>query len=434
MQYQKTGEIINENSVSDRLSFFKKLQTISNKIHAASNIDQIIVELSGDICDQFDCDRLTLYTVSDTKTSIDSKVKTGLKSFRDFSLPISEKSIAGYVALSRRNVNLRNVYDDAELKAYSPGLQFLKKVDMRTGYVTRQMLAGPILRADTGELLGVLQLINNRSGEAFSSMMVEGLKEICETLAVAFANRLTPPLLIQTKYDPLVANAVISLPELDLAARAARRKGLHIEDVLIDEFQVQPFQIGESLAQFFGVYYEPYLTERHKPEALKNFKRVYVEHNHWLVLEEDADGLVIMTTDPNRIRGSLVLQHFFPKIKVEYCVTTYREFNQTVAQFFEAPEEPTASEASPDTGEIFHVEARVDTTAIAEHALISRVRQTIGDAFRTHAPDIRIKQHSSTEKIVTRLRKDGSIQEISGQVMVDFCMNISDDISHSEPE
>src|ERR1035437_3966756 len=141
-QESKRG-IGNTDDMEHRLLFLKKLQAITNKIHATGKIIEIMLDLSKDICSLFDCDRLTLYAVNEGKTFIESKVKTGLHSFKDFTLPISEKSIAGYVALSKKIVNISNVYDEAELKAYSPGLQFMQKVDKRTGYLTTQIPAGP---------------------------------------------------------------------------------------------------------------------------------------------------------------------------------------------------------------------------------------------------------------------------------------------------
>jgi len=46
--------------VASRLSFFKNLQTVTNKIHATANIDEIMLELSQDICTLFNEDRLTI--------------------------------------------------------------------------------------------------------------------------------------------------------------------------------------------------------------------------------------------------------------------------------------------------------------------------------------------------------------------------------------
>jgi GAF domain-containing protein len=149
-----------------------------------------MLELSQDICTLFSADRLTIYaSVSEDKSSIVSKVKTGLNSFKDLRLPIADQSIAGFVALSKKLANIRDVYDEAELKSHTPSLRFLQEVDKRTGYRTKQMLVAPITDAHSGELLGVVQLINNKVGAPFSQVAEEGVKGLCETLAIAFAQR-----------------------------------------------------------------------------------------------------------------------------------------------------------------------------------------------------------------------------------------------------
>jgi light-regulated signal transduction histidine kinase (bacteriophytochrome) len=106
-----------DGAVDHQLSFSRKRQAVTNKIHATGNIDEIMLDLSQDIRDLFACDRLTIYSVSDDRTVIESKLKTGMNSFKDFKLPISESSIAGYVALFKKTVNVRNVYDESELKS-----------------------------------------------------------------------------------------------------------------------------------------------------------------------------------------------------------------------------------------------------------------------------------------------------------------------------
>ena len=45
--------------VSTRLNFFKKLQAVTNKIHSTSNVDEIMLDMSQDVCDL-----LTIYSVS----------------------------------------------------------------------------------------------------------------------------------------------------------------------------------------------------------------------------------------------------------------------------------------------------------------------------------------------------------------------------------
>ncbi len=75
--------------------------------------------------------------------------------FSPFSLPISTKSIAGYVAVTRKNLNIPDVYEISEDSPYSFNADF----DMRNDYRTRSMLTVPMLD-HRSKVLGVLQLIN----------------------------------------------------------------------------------------------------------------------------------------------------------------------------------------------------------------------------------------------------------------------------------
>ncbi|HEY1044735.1 MAG TPA: GAF domain-containing protein, partial [Telluria sp.] len=227
-----------------RLAFFRKLQAVTTRIHATRNLDEIMLDLGMDFCDLFNCDRFTLYAVTPEKDHIVSKVKTGLTSFRDLRLSISPSSIAGWVAQTRRTINVTDVYDEAELKRLSPELSFQRGVDQRTGYRTREMLVAPLEAVQSGELLGVVQFINNRGGGPFSQVCVEGVKELCETLSVAFSQRLQPSQLVRTKYDSLVADAVISPSEFEQAQRSARKDGRDIEAVLASDLEVSPALIG----------------------------------------------------------------------------------------------------------------------------------------------------------------------------------------------
>ena len=401
--------------VDDRLSFFKKLHVVTNKIHATSNIDEIMLDLSQDICDLFNSDRLTLYVVSDDKTSIEAKVKTGLHSFKDFKLPISDRSIAGYVALSKKILSLRDVYDEAELKSHASSLQFQPEVDKRTGYRTGQMLVAPLVDHAGGDLLGVIQLINNRSGDAFDAVAKEGIKELCDTLSIAFSQRLKLSPLVRSKYDPLVADAVISSAEVELAARSARRQNLDIEDVLIDEFQVKLAAIGQALSKFYGVPYEKFKQDRIKPtELLKNIKRQYVDEHQWVPIEETKEGLVILTRDPEQIRNARVVSHIFPKAKLIYHVTTRREFKETVDQFFGAVFD-TASVGDILSGmeggdEESDGPSEADLAIAAENELVRLVNKIIVDAYRQGASDIHIEPRQGKEKTGIRFRKDGSLE------------------------
>src|SRR5512143_961092 len=325
----------NVGDMNARLQFTKNLNLVTNKIHATSNIDEIMLDVSKDICALFNADRLTIYVVGDDKASLVSKVKTGLNSFKDLKLPIAEQSIAGYAAFRKKMLNLKDVYDEQELAAYSTTLRFLQDVDRRTGYRTKQMLVAPIVDVEGGDLIGVMQVINNKAGLPFPTMVEEGARELAQTLAVALKQRQQQAGTVKTKYDYLVSDAVMSAAEFELATRTARRKGVDVEDVLLDEFQVKPDALGKALSSFFGVPYEPHKADRIKPsELLRNLKREYVESSHWVPVDDTPDGVVILTTDPERIQASRVVNNIFPKNRLLYKVCTGREFKATLDLFY----------------------------------------------------------------------------------------------------
>ena len=402
--------------VGARLAFQKQLQAVTNKIHATSNIDEIMLEVSADVCQLFHADRLTIYSVGEDKQSIVSKVKTGLNSFKDLKLPIAEHSIAGYVALAKKTANLRDVYDENELRGLNPNLRFLQEVDKRTGYRTKQMLVAPILEAGTNELIGVIQIINNKAGVPFGGLAEEGVSELAQTLAIAFKQRQKPHT-AKSKYDYLIAEAVISAGEFELAARKARKKAVDIEQILVDEFQVKNAAIGAALAKFFSVPYEAFKPDRVKPtDLLKNLKREYVEANQWVPIDDSKEGLVVLCLDPERIRSSRIAANVFPKARILYKVTTQKDFKDTVNQFY-GPESGAADlgnvqdllgAMADDAGDLLEVLSD-EASAAADNELVKLVNKVIVDAYNQGASDIHIEPYPGKAKTEIRFRKDGSL-------------------------
>jgi type II secretory ATPase GspE/PulE/Tfp pilus assembly ATPase PilB-like protein len=406
--------------MSVKLAFSKKLQVVTNRIHSTQNVDEIMLDVSKDICQLFEADRMTVYITSEDLSSIISKVKTGLNSFKDIKLPISESSLAGFAALNKRHMNIKDVYDDGELKQYSPNLTFLKAVDQRTGYRSKQMLIAPILGGESGtDLMGVIQLINNLAGQPFSALHDEGMVELAKTLAIAFRVRQQMPGTVQSKYEYLVIDNVIAAGELDLAIKAARRKNKGVEDVLVEEFQVKLPGIGGALAKFFGVEYEPFKADRIKPpDLLKNMKRDYAEANHWVPLEENKQGIMVMSTDPERVRNSRMVENVFPRSKIVYRVTTEKDFKSTLDHFFGA-DSGGGSLGAESIGDLLSGldedeesgggANADDVSAAADNELVKLVNKIIVDAYNQGASDIHVEPLPGKAKTGIRFRKDGSL-------------------------
>ena len=398
--------------------FFRQLQQVTNKIHETDNVDQIMLDVSHDICKLFNADRLTLYATNDDRSAIVSKVKTGLNSTQDLKLPIGTQSIAGYVALSRKLLNIVDVYDIATLKKIHPSLNFLQAVDKRSGYRTKQMLVVPVMDGDV--LYGVLQVINSRSNQSFTKLEEDGAQQLCKTLGIAIRQRTQRLSETQrkkaTKYDGLVTDGVLTADQLARCIFNAREKAETVEHLLMADHSVRPAQIGPSLAKFFGVAYEPFNAGRIRSEMLHGpLKRDFIEQQGWIPLEETPEGLVIMCVDPEAVRGARVVHQVFPRNgKFAYRVTTQAEFEETTSQLFgTGGEGGSIDQLLADMDSPMENDAHDDSaleSAAADNELVKFVNKVIIDAYNQKVSDIHIEPMPGKAKTGIRFRIDGTLQ------------------------
>ncbi|APR84128.1 GAF domain protein [Minicystis rosea] len=76
---------------------------------------------------------------------------------REFVIPMSPRSMAGYVALHKKPLAIADVYDLPALAPFS----FDRSFDDKVGYRTKSMLCAPLL-SRVGDVIGVIQLINKK--------------------------------------------------------------------------------------------------------------------------------------------------------------------------------------------------------------------------------------------------------------------------------
>jgi HD-GYP domain-containing protein (c-di-GMP phosphodiesterase class II) len=125
--------------------------------------------------------------------------------FTESTMPISEKSVVGHVALHGQVINLADAYQIPPGRPY----QFNPKFDRDSGYRTRSMLTLP-MKNTKGEVLGVLQLIN------------------CKR---AWATRLVPPEVVDRETLPFPAHAARLAVSLASQAAVAYENSKLYEDI-----------------------------------------------------------------------------------------------------------------------------------------------------------------------------------------------------------
>ncbi len=102
--------------LQQKLNFSKTLQNITNRINAAKNIKQILVDLRNDILTLFDAGPITIYVADVKKNEIYSIFLAGSE-LSEIRLPISNRSIAGYVANNKQAVNIVDENDNDPRRA-----------------------------------------------------------------------------------------------------------------------------------------------------------------------------------------------------------------------------------------------------------------------------------------------------------------------------
>ena len=91
---------------------------------------------------------------------------------REFVLPVSPRSMSGYVALHKRLLNIADVYDLPPGSPYG----FDRSFDAKIGYRTKSMLCMPLF-SRKGEVIGVIQLINKKRSSDRKLLSAEDVDE-----------------------------------------------------------------------------------------------------------------------------------------------------------------------------------------------------------------------------------------------------------------
>ncbi|MDZ7699327.1 MAG: GAF domain-containing protein [Deltaproteobacteria bacterium] len=298
-------------SLEERLQYQKRLNAITNEIHAAKDTDEILTNLQDEILSLFDADRITIFVVDRERRQLVSMVKTG-DEIKEIRVGLTKKSIAGFSATHGKMVNITDVYDEKELKQISPELTFDCSWDEKTGYRTCQVLVSPIVYGR--QLLGVVQLLNKKGGGRFTREDQASLLDITKVLALAFHKnqriaRQTKP----TRFDRLLANNILSVRELNQAASRARAGKKSVESVLMSEFNIAKEEIGKSLVQHYQTRFVPYDDKMVIPgDLLKGLKAGFLRNNGFVPLGETDGKVVVVMEDPDYLPAKDAIKRFLP--------------------------------------------------------------------------------------------------------------------------
>jgi len=396
--------------LQSEVEYRKKLQEIGNKINAAKNLDEILIDLKDDIRLLFEAERITLYAVDGKKRELVSRFKTG-DEVSEIRIPISADSLAGYAAYKQKRLNILNVYNRWELAAIDPVLKFDDSWDKKTGFVTRQVLVISITFQNF--LLGALQLINRKNGSAFSQIDEEVIVELADILGIALYNQKRMAKARPTKFDYLLKQNLLTPKELAEAIATARVRKESIEEIIMRDFKIPKKAIGQSLSHFFEVPFVEYTPKAFIPsDILVGLKIPFMRKNIWVPLRKEGDTIVIAIDNPNDLQRVDVIKSFFSGDTISFVVALPNDILDYIKLFTHdentlAEIDDLLSQLQDEAEEIDEAEASVGEE---DNAVVQLVNKIILDAYHRGASDIHIEPSPGKEPTRVRIRVDGACQ------------------------
>ncbi|MEJ5375890.1 MAG: GspE/PulE family protein [bacterium] len=410
-----------------KLFLQERLQEITTLIHSARDLNEIFLEVRDKILEFFEADRITIYGVDARANQIFSKYKQGTE-VKEIRLPIDGQSLAGFVAMSKKPVNISDAYDEAELSRKVPVLHFDKSWDQKTGFRTKQVLAVPIVFKKGGKRVfaGVVQLMNKRSQEAFTEQDQKNLETVAEALGIAFTNQKRMLPRISTRYDQLLERGLLKEEELDQAIGKAKAQKLDPELILMTEHEITREDLLRSLGAFYGCGY--LLFEENIPldsALMQGIRPDYLMHRMWVPVCKVGEKVLVLVDDPkdlaklDEIRTHKQLRNCEIRVALKQDILKFIQAHLRnlglVSQQAPVSSSTTHSSSTEEIlsslkGEGLQLELEENgltaEVSEADSSVVRLANQIIREAFGMGASDIHIEPYGRQDTVV-RLRVDG---------------------------
>ncbi|WP_136805535.1 GspE/PulE family protein [Desulfosediminicola flagellatus] len=395
-------------SASD--SFEVHFRKLMNEIHSASSPNAIMVGLKNKILKVYDVEMATIFLVDAKKQQLVSWVLLPGESLRKIRMSIRRDSIVGFVADTRKTLNISNVYDDDELKRVHPTLGFDRNWDKKGGCRTKQVLSTPIVHQNN--LLGVIQLINKNSGADFDTVDESRIHELSETLGIALFNHYKTGKKIPLRYEELVRREIISGQEMERAMVIATQQEKDVETVLMENFLVDKAELGEALAVVYQTRFMDLKKGLHSFEKLFPTGDIEIfKRNLILPLEKKQDTLFLAAKDP-------VNQSDIPALKKSYGVLHSKiylafgdDIREVLAKYDTSENVEDENMLAGGEGGDKEVPEAIEIEVNSSPA-IQLVNKLIEDAYYAGASDIHIEPYGDAQDSEVRYRIDGQCNEI----------------------
>ncbi|MFO7860347.1 MAG: ATPase, T2SS/T4P/T4SS family [Desulfosalsimonas sp.] len=309
--------------LKSEVAYRSKLQEISNAVSAASDIDGILIDAASDIVEIMGARRITIYYIDGIQRELVSRFKSG-DEINEIRVPVNKHSIAGYCAVTRQMVNIKNVYDARQLAGIDPELGFDRSWDEKTGFETRQVLAAPIVFQSV--VLGAIQLINRKKGGPFSAGDEKKLSELATILGIALYKQQQMTARLKGRFDLLLENYIITREELDDAVIAARERNKPVERFLVEDLEIDKSDVLKSLSRYYNLPAVEYSDDMDLPaDLIAGLDPGMMKKQGWVPAGFENGDLLVAMADPDDLECLARIREQFSGYTVRAAVAMKKD-------------------------------------------------------------------------------------------------------------
>ena len=392
------------------VQYSARIQGIGNRLNEANNLGEALINLKDEICELFGADRITVYVVDGVKRELVSRFKSG-NEVTEIRIPVAQTSVAGYAALKQTILNIKDVYDQKELAAIDPELQFDSSWDRRTGYRTKQILAHPIVYQKY--LMGTLELINRKGDGEFGGAEEKAVAELSKIMGVALYNqkRIAARGGRSNKYDYLLENHLLTQKELAKAHADAVARKEPVSAVLMKDFKIPKKEIGSALEKYYKTNFIEFNNNYPIPgDLMTGLKVPFMRNNIWVPLKSEDNKVVIAVDNPHDLKKIDEIKALFPGRPVTFYISLKQDILDFIKLFTQDEKElaeidDILSQLQVEDEEVEEAESGVGEE---DSAVVQLVNKIILDAYSRNASDIHIEPYPGKQNTQVRIRVDGS--------------------------
>ena len=404
-------------TLRQQLEYRKRLMDKINEIHSADSLNTILIHIKDSIAALFNADRITIY-LSDAKRNIlISKVKSGSE-VQQIVIPISDASLAGYCSISAAVINVKNAYDQHELRMICSNLKFDDSWDKKTGFITKQVLCVPIKFQKA--MMGVIQIINKKGDIPFDDVDVSYSMELASSLSIAIHNiyRLSATTKIirnKSRYNYLLDKNLIDDKILEKASTHPEVSKMGMDSVLIREFGISKEDMSKNLSFYFGtdfIGYDP-AQQPLDEETLRRVKPERLNKEWWVPFKIENGILHIIIDDPTDLGRQDMLKFVYPEYRRISYIGAFREdILSYINLFYHYGSSSTSSSIDDilnklDTSDDTEIETESQKVSEQDSVIVQLVNKIIIDAVNNKVSDIHIEPFPGKEDVQVRMRIDG---------------------------